>query len=124
MKKTITTWLWCLPQNLLGFCFLLFTKARKVGEHYEYDINCGSVTLGDYIFLCPQHWKDEIVLKHEKGHQLQSHKLGWFYLLVIGIPSIIWASCFENYRKKHNVSYFSFYTEKWADKLGGINRNL
>lgn len=121
MKKA-TTWFWCFPQNLLGFCLVLFTKARKAGDHYEYDLKSGSISLGDYIFLCPQHWNDETVLSHEKGHQMQSHKLGWFYLLVIGIPSIIWASCFEEYRKKHNVSYFDFYTEKWADRLGGVTR--
>ena len=123
MKKTITTWLWCFPQNLLGFCFLLFTKARKVGDHYEYDLESGSVSLGDYIFLCPQHWNDSTVLRHEKGHQIQSRRLGWLYLPVIGLPSLVWSGCFGAYRKKHNISYFDFYTERWADRLGGVKRS-
>ena len=115
--------LWCLPQNLLGLLLLLFTNARRVGDHYEFDIESGSVSLGDYIFLCPSHWNNDTVLKHEQGHQIQSRRLGWLYLPVIGLPSIIWASCFKEYRKKNNVSYYSFYTESWADKLGGVDRH-
>lgn len=122
-KQVIPKWLWCLPQNFLGFLVKIFTRARKVGDHYEYDLEGGSISLGKYIFLCPAHWDDVYVLKHEKGHQIQSELLGWFYLIVIGIPSIVWAGCFEKYRRKTGVSYYSFYTERWADKLGGVDRN-
>jgi hypothetical protein len=104
----------------LGFLVKIFTRARNVGDHYEYDITCGSVSLGKYIFLCPAHWDNEKVLLHECGHQKQSLILGWLYLLVIGIPSIIWAGFFKGFRKKHNIDYYSFYTERWADKLGGV----
>lgn len=113
-------WLWSLPQNLLGLLVKLFTKAEKVGDHYQYNIKHGSVSLGEYIFLCPNHWDKDEILKHENGHRKQSRYLGWFYLLVIGLPSIIWASCFEGYRKKNKIAYNDFYTEKWADKLGGV----
>lgn len=115
-------WLWQAPQNILGFLVKVFTKARKVGNHYEYDIDCGSVSLGRYIFLCPSHCDDETVLCHECGHQRQSEMLGWLYLFVIGIPSLVWAGCFEWYRRKYKVSYYDFYTEKWADRLGGVKR--
>ena len=121
--KITALWLWCLPQNLLGLLLLLFTKARKVGEHYEYNIGCGSVSLGDYIFLCPSHRNNKTILKHEQGHQIQSRILGWLYLPVIGIPSIIWAGCFGWYRNKYDFSYYDFYTERWADILGGVKRN-
>lgn len=121
MEK-ILLWIWCFPQMLVGWLVKVFTKARKVGDHYEYNIKCGSLSLGEYIFLCPGHYGDERVIKHEKGHSVQSLYLGWLYLFVIAIPSLIWAGCFDNYRKKHNVSYYSFYTEKWADKLGGVKR--
>lgn len=120
--KRAALWLWCLPQNLLGLLVLFFTKAKKVGDHYEFNINYGSVSLGDYIFLCPSHRNKEDILKHEQGHRAQSHILGWSYLLVIGLPSIIWAGCFEWYRRKYKVSYDSFYTEKWANKLGGVEQ--
>lgn len=107
---------------LLGLLVKVFTKARRVSDHYEYDLPCGSVSLGEFIFLCPSHWNDAETLKHENGHRIQSRRLGWLYLFIIGIPSIIWAGCFDWYRKKHNVSYYAFYTERCADKLGGITR--
>lgn len=115
-------WIWCFPQQLAGWLVKVITKARKVGDHYEYDVKCGSLSLGEYVFLCPGHYGDEQVLKHEKGHSVQSRYLGWLFLFVIAIPSFIWAGCFGDYRKKHNISYYSFYTEKWADKLGGVKR--
>jgi hypothetical protein len=89
------------------------------------------MSLSNHIFLPFEVDTDEAMLintwkldyiAHEYGHTIQSHKLGLVYLLVIGLPSLIWAGCFEKYRKKHGVSYYSFYTEKWADKLGGVER--
>jgi hypothetical protein len=120
--RDIVTWVWCFPQNIIGFIVKVCTRAKKIGNHYEYDVNCGSVSLGNYIFLCPAHCGNDMVLRHEQGHQKQSLYLGWLYLLVIGIPSFVWAGCFKEYRKKHNISYHSFYTEAWADKIAGINR--
>lgn len=122
MIKNVLVWIWCLPQMLAGLIFQKITKSQKYGNFYRHNYNFGSVSLGTYIFLCPQHWNDEKTKKHEYGHTKQSFYLGWLYLFVIGIPSIIWCGCFEEYRKKHNISYYSFYTEKWADKLAGIER--
>lgn len=113
-------YLWQLPQNLVGLIVMVVTKAKKAGNHYEFNVKYGSVSLGNYVFLCPNHWKNETVLKHEQGHQKQSEYLGWLYLLVIGLPSLIWAGCFEGYRKKRGVSYYDFYTERWANRLGGV----
>lgn len=122
MSKKII-WLWCFPQMFLGFLVKVFTETRKVNDHYEYNVSRGSVTLGEYIFLCPSHYGDKTVLQHERGHVIQSRILGWLYIPLIGIPSIIWAGCFETYRKKHKISYYDFYTEKWADKLGRVERD-
>lgn len=119
MEK-VFLWIWCFPQMLAGLLVKTFTKAKKVDDHYEYSIKCGSLSLGEYRFLCPGHYGNNMIIKHEYGHTVQSRYLGWFYLFVIAIPSIIWAGCFEKFRKKHNVSYYSFYTEKWANKLGGV----
>ena len=121
MKNTLL-WLWCLPQNLVGLAVKHLYKAEKKGNHYRFNSKLGSVSLGEYIFLCPDHWRDITTLKHENGHRVQSRILGWLYLPVIAIPSLIWAGCFEWYRKKYNVSYYSFYTEALADKLAGIER--
>ena len=118
----ILLWIWCFPQMLAGLIVKKLSGAVQHKDgHYLYRWTQGSVSLGEYIFLCPYHWENEWNLKHEQGHQKQSRMLGWFYLLVIGIPSIIWAGCFKKYRKKHNVDYYSFYTEKWANKLMNID---
>ena len=58
---------------------------------------------------------------HEVGHSIESLILGWFYLIVIGLPSmvhaIIWTACGKKW------DYYSFYTESITDKLAGIVRN-
>ena len=121
--KQILLWLWCFPQNLVGLLVMVFTKAEHKGDHYEFNIECGSVSLGEYIFLCPSHWGNEEVLRHEQGHRTQSRMLGWLYLPLIALPSAIWAGCFVEYRKRKKRSYYGFPTEKWADKLAVITRN-
>ena len=56
------------------------------------------------------------------GHARQSRMLGWLYLLVIGLPSIVWAALYGWLIPRCENGYYKFYTEKWADKLAGINR--
>lgn len=121
--KQILLWIWCFPQNLFGLAVKHITKAEKKGNHYRFTLECGSVSLGEYIFLCPHHWRSIDTLKHENGHRIQSRMLGWLYLPLIALPSAIWAGCFVKYRKRKNRSYYWFYTEAWADKLAGITRN-
>lgn len=60
------------------------------------------------------------LLVHEYGHTIQSLILGPFYLIVIGIPSTLWGFLpfLNEKRKNEGLSYFSFYTEKWANCLG------
>ena len=123
--------LWQLPQNLIGLLIKVFGKTPlyttyKDAKVYTWKLR-GGISLGQYIFLP---YKDESIeksyvqnsIKHEYGHCIQSQYLGWLYLLVIGLPSLIWAQCFKGYRNKKGVSYYSFYTEKSADKLGGVER--
>ena len=123
MKKQILLWLWCLPQNLVGLGVMLFTKEKRIGDHYEFSIEFGSVSLGEFIFLCPSHRGNEEVLHHEQGHRTQSRMLGWLYLPLIALPSMIWAGCFGQYRQRKKRSYYSFFTEAWADKIAGITRD-
>lgn len=131
---------WELPQNALGaivkkVCKAEFDSTYNGATVYSWNIN-GGMSLGKYIFVpfktdvavingliksCPTKWQLEYI-KHEYGHTVQSKYLGWFYLLVIGAPSLIWANCFEGYRKKTGKSYYDFYTESWANKLGGVEK--
>lgn len=123
--------LWQLPQNLIGLLIKVIGKTPlyttyKEAKVYTWKLR-GGISLGQYIFLS---YKDESIenfyvqqdIKHEYGHCVQSQYLGWFYLLVIGLPSLIWAQCFDRYRQKNGISYYHFYTEKWADKLGEVVR--
>jgi hypothetical protein len=128
-------WAWELPQNALGYIIKKVTRSEYFATRYSGDISAdiyswkygSGLSLGKYIFVphnlhTPFSPESSNFIKHEFGHSIQSNKLGWLYLLVIGLPSLIWCGCFEGYRRKHNISYYSFYTEKWADKLGGVER--
>jgi hypothetical protein len=85
------------------------------------------MSLGKYIFvpfenIDPNTFTVQEYIKHEYGHTMQSKYFGWLYLLVIGLPSLMWAQCFVNYRRRTGKSYYSFYTERWANKLGGVKK--
>ena len=57
---------------------------------------------------------------HEYGHTVQSLILGPLYLIVIGMPSTLWGFLpnLHKKRKDEQISYFSFFTEGWANRLG------
>ncbi len=73
-------------------------------------------------------FKDEIpldelnsrLLVHEYGHTVQSLILGPLYLIIMGIPSTLWGFLpnLARKRREQGISYFSFFTEKWANYLG------
>ena len=121
IKKFIKA-IWEFPQNAIGFIVKKIVKAEHVFDltdacvHY-WNIK-GGLSLGKYIFV--QRDMSWMIIKHEYGHTIQSKYLGWLYLPVIALPSLIWAGFFDEYRRKNNVSYYDFYTEKWANKLVGI----
>lgn len=118
--KNALLYLWQLPQNLLGLILLLFyegTDGNFNGVFVRKSKKMlGGISLGRYVIV--SRWAGENMLKHEYGHTIQSKYLGWLYLIVIGLPSLIHAWLCRC--KKH--SYYDFYTEKWADKLGGVER--
>ena len=133
--------IWEAPQKALAHIIKWVTKAEELdiadmnGEmvHFYFWKNGSGMSLSNHIFLPKKHFDKPLhevmaskwhcnYMAHEYGHTIQSHKLGPLYLLVIGLPSVIWNGCFKNYRKKHNISYYSFYTESWADKLTGVKR--
>lgn len=127
-------WIWQLPQNLLGLILRLFYKTEKTLVYKGKTIRIcstfpGGVSLADTIFLKryphdQESWND---VKHEYGHSIQSKYLGCFYLLVIGIPSGL-GNLWDRYAHKdwsYADSYNWYYNqpwEKWADKLGGVDR--
>lgn len=146
MKYLRIAWLaiWMLPQNIWGtFCFLwfLFTdwttgKESRVllsGTHtivlYSESQSSG-VSLGFFIivpYMTRPYSTMVTTMAHELGHSKQSEILGPLYMLVIGLPSFLYncfqyvmGSVFKNYYFADH--YYDFYTEKWADELGGVDR--
>lgn len=130
--KNFLLYLWQLPQNIAGF--ILSIGAESISSSYAPNNRIflrtvffdSAVSLGDYIIVDKKLFHDRYfpeILKHESGHSGQSVRLGWFYLLVIGVPSLcrnIWARI----KKKDEMWYYSGFPENWADKLGGVERNI
>lgn len=130
------SFVWQLPQNLLGLLLIAFYKPERkhVMEngneiHFANKMK-GGISLGKYSIVNIGHYRQLIenslkrdTVRHEAiGHAKQSLYLGWLYLIVIGLPSIIWASLYGTLIKPSRNGYYKFYTERWADKLGGVKR--
>lgn len=117
-------YIWELPQNLLGLLLRVIYK----GTDSEYDGAVvrrslkmqGGISLGRYIIV--SQFASKTTVMHEYGHCLQSRRLGWLYLLVIGLPSIVWAGLYGTVVKPTKNGYYRWYTERWADRLGGVER--
>lgn len=127
--------IWELPQNIVGaFYFIIhgvFAKAFIIddGDSFEMysDKQKGAVSLGVFRVYKAEYYKSsayyvKLSRKHEKGHRQQSKWLGPLYLIVIGIPSQIWATLHSFCKPISKIDYYWFYTEKWADKIGGVKR--
>ena len=122
--KNFLFYLWQLPQNILGLILTLFYKVDRIVEYKDKRIRVcksfpGGISLGDYVFV---YYEGDDIIKHEYGHTVQSKLLGPLYLLVIGIPSGIWAMLYGWIIPYTRNGYYKFYTERWADKLGDITR--
>lgn len=122
---------WELPQNVLGAIAVKLYKAKYMETYNGAKVytwhKLGGLSLGNHIFICGPLFHTsygKVMLKHEYGHTRQSKRLGWFYLLVIGIPSFLCANWWQKHREKKGKSYYTFYTEAWADKLGGVERDV
>lgn len=127
---------WGGVQTLLGLIVFL---RHKNDPHFSYHgavitrwKAISSVSLGMFVFvtdepyfyekLKAQYNMEELagrLLVHEYGHTIQSLILGPLYLIVMGIPSTLWGflpACAK--LRSGGVSYFSFFTERWANSLG------
>lgn len=117
-------YVWQLPQNLCGEVYSLFHKGALIKEYedslvYRSEKMYGGVSLGRHIFV--NKFAGMKCVKHEYGHCVQSKRWGWLYLPIWGLPSAVW--CYlKNKGYFKGKSYYSFYTERNADKLGGVIR--
>mgnify|MGYP001039820569 FL=1 len=122
-------WTWGLTVNLIGAVVFWFcTKIKhRSWQRFGYakivylPWNSGGLSLGLFIFMKANHKSKKWTYNtriHEYGHTWQCLLLGPLYWLVIALPSAIWCNCFEGWRKKHNISYYKLYCEKWANAWG------
>ncbi len=128
---------WGILQTAAGLAVFL---AHRRDRHYAYHgavvtewDRRSSVSLGLFVFLTKRpffrdrfresHSAEELsarLLVHEYGHTVQSLLLGPLYLPLVGLPSALWGNLprFHAKRKREGRSYFSFYTERWANRAG------
>ena len=128
---------WGILQTMLGFVIFLMHYKNKHFYYHGAIITVWepktSVSLGLFVFVTSEPYfakkfEGEIsveelsnrLLVHEYGHTIQSLILGPLYLIVIGIPSTLWGFLpnLNRKRREKQISYFSFFTEKWANSLG------
>ena len=134
--KSIFLYVWQLPQNLLGLLLVYIYKPQRVHIlengveiHYSHKMQ-GGISLGKYCLVHTSHYRENVehslarnTVRHESlGHTKQSMMLGWLYLIVIGLPSIVWATMYGRIIKESKNGYYKFYTERWCDTLAGIER--
>lgn len=125
----LISWTWGILQTLAGFavwCWLKFRQpANRRFVYHGAQVTTWespySLSLGMFIFLGQTgRAGEERLLCHEFGHTIQSCMLGPAYVLVIGLPSLLWARlgwC-KRLRARERMSYYQFYTERWADVEG------
>jgi len=139
LLKNILLYLWMLPQNLLGLIFILiFTKkitslkkSKRVNSNIYYldnEVDFAAISLGRYLFISSTYNDKDIIERHEEGHYFKSQFFGPIYLIVIGIPSILMNVLSMYLYKKGKSSmleqYYNRWPENWADKLGGVKRDI
>ena len=131
MKKLLFRlwqWTWGFPQSLLGLIFRIVYRHCPKEEYRGTIVThwpiASSMGVGMYLFLGtsgnPDHRAQ--VLVHEFGHSVQSLILGPLFLPIMGIPSFLWANlppC-RKLRREKKVSYYAFYPESNANRLGHL----
>jgi hypothetical protein len=118
VMREFLLYVWQLPQNLLGLILVWILKPESKVPYKGAVVHLVprrliGVSLGRYIILRKNRKLD---VAHEWGHCRQSMRLGWLYLLVVGVVSGL-RSWLNIYKKG---KYYDHWIERWADKLGGV----
>jgi len=142
VKYLLLYWLWQFPQKLLG---TILAKALKAERHSlpthggmiewrcfkrstAFSTFISGVSLADAILLSNNNGSEETV-RHEHGHSIQSLRLGWLYLPIVGAYSAVFCNLWDRWfhRGWHRYDrqywyYVTRWTERWADRLGKVDR--
>jgi hypothetical protein len=127
-------YIWQFPQTLLALLLLVITKPHRKAYYreriyYFWNKNgiISGVSLGELVFL-PEESDTHTAKDHEYGHSIQSRYLGPFYLFVVGIPSMLFNNLWDrwfhtSWTTQQRINwYYKRFPERWADRLGGVNR--
>ena len=134
--KQVLLYIWQLPQNLLGLLIVALCRPERMHEMangnriYFANRMRGGISLGKYSIVNTSHYRKDIseslkrdTVRHNAiGHATQSLYLGWLYLIVIGLPNIVWAVLYGTAVKPTKKGYYRFWTERWADRIAGVER--
>ncbi|MBC7412584.1 MAG: hypothetical protein H7331_09050 [Bacteroidia bacterium] len=118
--------IWQLPQLVIGYIYYICIPKTKIATVNNNTIiytttmqaNAG-MSLGKYVFVGAK--SNRATVLHELGHTIQSKYYGWFYLFLIGIPSLIRAIVFKYKWKRGNwytKNYYAVWFERQASLLG------
>ena len=133
MRK-LPTWIlaatWELPQTLLALVLICVLHAKRLDGkgrvflvHRRRILTCFS--LGEFIFF--DDWApDDETVRHETGHSVQSRIFGPLYLLLIGLPSIVWNMLSRMRGSRGRWFSSRYYDTPWehgADVLGKVERS-
>jgi hypothetical protein len=137
--KIVFSYLWQLPQNLMGLCLWgilkILNRIISVDRHHKLPgiirviwirVPNLAVSLGSYIFVDTRY--HAVTVMHEYGHSIQSRRWGPLYLPVIGVLSAIFCNLWDDlFHRKWDIErrlqwYYSRFPENHADILAGIKR--
>lgn len=114
--------LWGLPQAIVGAAVAMVYRSCpyttfRLSRVVTWNLDSG-LSLGLFVFVPKSSPRGLLV--HEYGHSVQSIILGPLYLPLVVVPSLLWAGIpwFEAWRRAHDVSYYEFLPERWANRLG------
>ena len=132
MKNFVLNWV-CVRATGAGKKVLAAKDGKKIDwwlfdKKKNWFTQCISGVSLASIILLP--YEDETTICHEYGHSMQSLYLGWSYLPIIGIYSAVFCNLWDrwfhrrwNRYDRHYWYYKTRWTEKWADALGGVDRD-
>lgn len=121
--------LYQLPQLITGIIGWLIFRNGKL--YYNEDakilvlrVNKGHLfgnaccSSGPIIFTTPE--CNENTIKHETGHSVQSLMFGWFFHILVSLPSVclFW---YKRLTNKDQKFYHSHWPENHADKCGHVD---
>ncbi len=120
----ILLFIWELPQTLLASMIIVFLRKKIIKRETFKHTNIlyaknfpGGLSLGRFIIFNARYFNDKLSKKHEYGHSIQSLCLGWLYLIIVGLPSIMRVIVWR-LLKLDSLNYYKGYPENWANKLG------